>query len=239
MANTYLDTLPVELFYQIFSHLSGCHILRAFYSINNYLNDILISYNDYVFDLFSSDISKSELDLICSFLRSEQIGGLKFGNSNFDLVNRFLSSFSNQQSFSCLHSLWINDTIIIDQLFMSRLALIINYDDLISLRFDRIHLSDLYTLSSYSFNSLSQLVTSSNSQFRQLSKEIPTRLTYLHMYFDSFNDIYRFILPNMHQLKSLGVGIQCSLNDINQFMLLFRNYQWTQLIQFNLNFNGK
>ncbi|CAF4107923.1 unnamed protein product [Rotaria sp. Silwood2] len=239
MANTYLDSLPVELFYQIFSHLSGCHILRAFYSINNYLNDILISYNDYILDLSSSNISKNEIDLVCSFLRSEQIVGLKFGKSNFDLVNRFLSSFSNQQSFSRLRSLWINDTIIIDQLFMSRLASIINYDDLISLRFDRIHLGDLYILSSYSFDSLSRLVTSSSNQFRQLSKEIPTHLTYLHMYFDSINDIDQFILPNMHQLKSLGVGIQCSLNDIHQFMFLFRNYQWTQLIQFNLNFNGK
>ncbi|CAF4709047.1 unnamed protein product, partial [Rotaria sp. Silwood2] len=162
MANTYLDAVPVELFYQIFSHLSGCHILRAFYSINNYLNDILISYNDYVLDLSSLDISKNESDLVCSFLRSEQFVGLKFGKTNFNLVNRFLSSFSNRQSFSPLRSLWFDDTIIVDELFMSRLASIINYDDLISLRFDSIHLSDLYTLPSYSFDSLSRLVTSSN-----------------------------------------------------------------------------
>ncbi|CAF4496687.1 unnamed protein product [Rotaria sp. Silwood2] len=237
MANTCLDAVPVELFYQIFSHLSGCHILRAFYSINNYLNDILLSYNDYVLDLSSSDISKNEIDLVCSLLRSEQIVGLKFGKTNFNLVNRFLSSFSNRQPFTRLRSLWIDDTIIVDQLFMSRLTSIINYNDVISIRFDRIHHSDLYTISSYSFDSLSHLVTTSSNQFRQLSKEIPTHLTYLHMYFDSINDIDQFILPNMHQLKSLGVGIQCSLNDIHQFMFLFRNYQWTQLIQFNLNFN--
>ncbi|CAF2919488.1 unnamed protein product [Rotaria sp. Silwood2] len=179
------------------------------------------------------------MDLVCSFLRSEQIVGLKFGKTNFGLVNRFLSNFSNKKPFTRLRSLWIDNTIIVDELFMSRLALIINYNDLISIRFDRIHLSKLYTLSSYSFHSLSHLVTSSSNQFRQLSKEMPTHLTYLHMYFDSTNDIDQFIRPNMHQLQSLGIEIQCSLNDINQLMLLFNDYQWIQLIQFNLNFNGK
>ncbi|CAF2548295.1 unnamed protein product [Rotaria sp. Silwood2] len=235
----FLNYLSVELLYEILSYLSCCHILRAFHSISNYLNDILISYDNYRLDLSSSNISKNEMDLVCSFLRSEQIVGLKFGKTNFGLVNRFLSNFSNKKPFTRLRSLWIDNTIIVDELFMSRLALIINYNDLISIRFDRIHLSKLYTLSSYSFHSLSHLVTSSSNQFRQLSKEIPTHLTYLHMYFDSTNDIDQFIRPNMHQLQSLGIEIQCSLNDINQLMLLFNDYQWIQLIQFNLNFNGK
>ncbi|CAF2963382.1 unnamed protein product [Rotaria sp. Silwood2] len=235
----FLNYLSAELLYEILSYLSCCHILRAFHSISNYLNDILISYDNYLLDLSSSNISKNEMDLVCSFLRSEQIVGLKFGKTNFGLVNRFLSNFSNKKPFTRLRSLWIDNTIIVDELFMSRLALIINYNDLISIRFDRIHLSKLYTLSSYSFHSLSHLVTSSSNQFRQLSKEIPTHLTYLHMYFDSTNDIDQFIRPNMHQLQSLGIEIQCSLNDINQLMLLFNDYQWIQLIQFNLNFNGK
>ncbi|CAF4298357.1 unnamed protein product [Rotaria sp. Silwood2] len=235
----FLNYLSAELLYEILSYLSCCHILRAFHSISNYLNDILISYDNYLLDLSSSNISKNEMDLVCSFLRSEQIVGLKFGKTNFGLVNRFLSNFSNKKPFTRLRSLWIDNTIIVDELFMSRLALIINYNDLISIRFDRIHLSKLYTLSSYSFHSLSHLVTSSSNQFRQLSKEIPTHLTYLHMYFDSTNDIDQFIRPNMHQLQSLGIEIQCSLNDINQLMLIFNDYQWIQLIQFNLNFNGK
>ncbi|CAF3137608.1 unnamed protein product [Rotaria sp. Silwood2] len=235
----FLNYLSAELLYEILSYLSCCHILRAFHSISNYLNDILISYDNYLLDLSSSNISKNEMDLVCSFLRSEQIVGLKFGKTNFGLVNRFLSNFSNKKPFTRLRSLWIDNTIIVDELFMSRLALIINYNDLISIRFDRIHLSKLYTLSSYSFHSLSHLVTSSSNQFRQLSKEMPTHLTYLHMYFDSTNDIDQFIRPNMHQLQSLGIEIQCSLNDINQLMLLFNDYQWIQLIQFNLNFNGK
>ncbi|CAF1191369.1 unnamed protein product [Rotaria sp. Silwood1] len=239
MPYIYLDHLSVELFYEILSYLSCYHILRAFHSINNYLNDILINYDQYILDLSSSDISKNEMDLICSFLRPEQIIGLKFGKTNFDLVNRFLSSFSNQQSFTRLRSLWIDHTIIVDQLFMSRLALVINYNNLISIRFDRIHISKHYTVSKYSFDALSHLVTTSSNQFRQLSKEVPTHLTYLHMYFNSPNDMDEFIRPNMYQLKSLGVEIQCNLNDFNQFMLLFSNYQWSQLIEFNLNFNGK
>src|SRR5690348_6032640 len=105
------DFLPIELFYEILSYLSGCHILRAFHSINNYLNHILIRYNSYMLDLSSSDISKKEFDLICSFLRSEQIVGLKLGQNNFDLVNRFLLNFSTRQRLTHLHSLWIDDTI--------------------------------------------------------------------------------------------------------------------------------
>ncbi|CAF3916282.1 unnamed protein product [Rotaria sp. Silwood1] len=122
---------------------------------------------------------------------------------------------------------------------MSRLTSIINYNNFISIRFDRIHISKLNTLSKYSFDSLSHLVTSSSNEFQQLSKEIPTHLTYVHMYFDSTYDMDQFIRPNMYQLKSLGVGIQVNLNDFNQFMLLFSNYQRSQLIQFNPNFNGK
>ncbi|CAF5017053.1 unnamed protein product, partial [Rotaria sp. Silwood1] len=193
--------------------------------------------DQYILDLSSSDISKNEMDLICSFLRPEQIIGLKFGKTNFDLVDRFLSSFSNQQSFTRLRSLWIDHTIIVDELFMSRLSSMINYNNLISIRFDRIHISKHDTLSKYSFDSLSHLVTSSSNDFQQLSKEIPSHLTCLHMYFNSPNDMDQFIRPNMYQLKSLGVGIQVNLNDINQFMLFFNDYQWSQLIQFNLNFN--
>ncbi|CAF5155866.1 unnamed protein product, partial [Rotaria sp. Silwood1] len=101
------------------------------------------------------------------------------------------------------------------------------------------HISKHYTVSKYSFDALSHLVTSSSNDFQQLSKEIPTHLTYLHMYFNSPNDMDQFIRPNMYQLKSLGIGIQVNLNDINQFMLFCNDYQWSQLIQFNLNFNGK
>ncbi|CAF1210652.1 unnamed protein product [Rotaria sordida] len=237
MSNILLNRLPVELFDEILCYLSCCHILRAFYSINDYLNNILINYNNYFLDLSSSNISKNEIDLVCLLLRSEQIVGLKFGKTNFDLVKRFLSNFSNKQSFTRLRSLWIDDTIIVDQLFLSKLASIINYNKLISIRFDRIHLNNIILLSRYSFDSLLHLVVSSSNEFRQLSKEIPTHLIYLHMYFDSTNDMDQFIRPNMHQLKSLGVGIQCDINNIDQFMLFFSDYQLTQLIQFNLNFN--
>ncbi|CAF1477016.1 unnamed protein product, partial [Rotaria sp. Silwood1] len=119
------------------------------------------------------------------------------------------------------------------------LAPFINYNNLISIRINRIHISEHYTISKYSFNCLSHLVSCSSNQFRQISKEIPTHLTYLHMYFDSINDMDQFIRPNMNQLQSLGVGIQCSVNDINQFMLIFSNYQWNRLVQLDLNFNAE
>ncbi|CAF2836224.1 unnamed protein product [Rotaria sp. Silwood2] len=212
MSDLVLDYLPVELFYEIFSYLSGCHILRAFHSINNYLNDILIGYDNYMLDISSLDISKKEFDLVCSFLRSEQIAGLKLGQNDFDLVNRFITSFSNSQPLIRLRSLWIDDTILIDELFLTRLSSIINYNTLISIRFDRIRLNNSNVSSKYSFDSLSHLVTSSSHEFRQLSNKIPSHLTYLHMFFDSIVDIIettsqfcmlKRLLMDMDQLKYL------------------------------------
>ncbi|CAF4951890.1 unnamed protein product, partial [Rotaria sp. Silwood1] len=170
--------------------------------------------------------------------RPEQIVRLKFGKTAFNLFDRFISSISNGQRLNCLCSLWIDDTIVIDELLISRLASIINYENLISIRFDQIRFNNHLLLTKYSFKSLTHLVTSSSGEFRTLLQVIPIQLTFLHMYFDSINDIDEFIRPNMHKLRSLGIGIRCDSFYINQFILPFKNYQWTQLIQFNLNING-
>ncbi|CAF0997300.1 unnamed protein product [Rotaria sordida] len=239
MPNLLLDCLPVEIFYEILSYLSGGHILKAFHSLNNHFNNILIGYDHYILDLSASDISKKEFDLICSFLRSEQIVGLQFGRNYFDLVNRFISNFSNRQSLNRLRSLWIDDTILIDQLFLTRLVSIIDLNKLVSIRFDRIYLNHFNTSSRYTFDSLKHLVLCSSRQFRLLSKQIPTHLTFLHIFSDSINVMDQFIRSNMRQLKSLGIGLHCDSNNIQQFTKAFSNYQWTHLIQFNLRLNGK
>src|SRR5579862_8990723 len=90
-----------------------------------------------------------------------------------------------------------------------------------------------------SFQSLLYLVGCSNKQFCQLTNEIPIHLIFLHMFFDSISDLNSFLLVNVHQLKSLSIGIKCDLNNMNQFSSLFKHYQWTQLIQFNLNLQGE
>ncbi|CAF0968773.1 unnamed protein product [Rotaria sordida] len=91
------------------------------------------------------------------------------------------------------------------------------------------------TLANYSFENLSRLIGCSTITFWKLFNIIPKYLTFLHMFFDSINDLNYFIYFNSNQLKSLGVGIQCQLNDIDIFCSLYNKYQWKRLIQFNLN----
>ncbi|CAF4203810.1 unnamed protein product, partial [Adineta steineri] len=238
MPTLLLDCLPVELFHETLSYLSGSHILKAFYFINNYLNDILTGYNHYILDLSASDIGKNEFDLIFSFLRSEQIVGLHLGQHPFDLANRFLSNFANRQPLTHLRSLWIDGTIVVDRSFLTRLTSTIDLNILLSIRFDRIHQTDIDLSDSYNFDSLTHLTLRSSNQYCSLSKWAPTHLTYLHMFFDSIVHMDILIRANMHQLKSLGIGIHCDSNNIQEFTNAFSNYQWTQLIQFNLNLSG-
>lgn len=239
MSDIYLNWFPKEVLDQILPYLSAHHILRSFYSINDYLDRILISYDQYFLDLSSSDISKNEFDLICSFLQPEQIVGLKIGKADFDLFDRFLSSISTEEHLTRLRSLWIDDTTLVDELLISKFSRIVHYNELIAIRFDRICFNTNSSLMiKYSFDCLSHLVTTSSSEFLKLCQSIPTHLTYLHMFFDSRDDMVTFIHHNVYQLKSLGVGIQCKSIDLAQVMWFFENYQFPQLIQLNLNLNG-
>jgi hypothetical protein len=78
------DMLPVEIFFAIFSYLTSGAILRAFYSINNYLNRVLVGYDHYSIDL--TRIKKAEFDLIYSKLDSKQIISLIISENNFYLL---------------------------------------------------------------------------------------------------------------------------------------------------------
>ncbi|CAF1286584.1 unnamed protein product [Rotaria sp. Silwood1] len=215
---SHIQLMAYNYFYILIYH---AYIDRFFFNSGYQMNDVRKALNN--------------ATLLAS---PEQIVRLKFGKTAFNLFDRFISSISNGQRLNCLCSLWIDDTIVIDELLISRLASIINYENLISIRFDQIRFNNHLLLTKYSFKSLTHLVTSSSGEFRTLLQVIPIQLTFLHMYFDSINDIDEFIRPNMHKLRSLGIGIRCDSFYINQFILPFKNYQWTQLIQFNLNING-
>ena len=240
MTETFFDRLPIELFYKIRSYLSCNHIIRAFHSISEYLNTVLISYDHYLLDLSSSTMEKGEFDFICSFLPAEQILGLKLAKNRFNIVNRLLIKSGCGQALTRLSSLWIDETFVCDQSFAKQIPTpMIDYNKLISLRLDQISFPLISKLQTFSFKSLSRLVVCSSKEFRKLSVRKPRHLTFLHMFFDSVKDLNYFLLPNAYQLKSLGVGIRFDANNIHQFASLFKHYPWTQLIQFNLNLTSK
>lgn len=55
------------------------------------------------------------------------------------------------------------------------------------------------------------------------------------MFFESITDFKNLVYYNTNQLKSLGIGIECNLDNINEFSSLFEYFQWSNLMQFNLN----
>jgi len=238
MHETYFDRLPVELFYEIFSYLSCHEIIQSFYSINKYINDIILNYDLYFLDFSSSYIRKNEFDLICLLISPKQIFGLKLGKNGFNLINRYLNNINNEQWFPHLRSLWLDETISLNEIYSKWIDSIIDYDKLISFRFDNIDSLLFIKQSNSSFENLERLIGSSSILFRKLSKDKPRHLTCLHMFFNSIDDLRYFIHRNSQQLKSLGIEMKCQQDNIDQFTSLMNTYQWKQLIQFNLNLQG-
>ena len=239
MGETYFDRLPIELFDEIFVYFSCDEIISSFYSINEYFNGIIQNYENYFFDFSSSNMRKREFDLICSMICPSQIVGLKLGKSRFDLIDQYLNGINDQKSFPRLRSLWLDETILFNELSSQWISSRINYDNLHSFRFDSIDKLVFIKRSDCSFENLRRLIGCSSTLFRRLSKEIPKHLTCVQMVFTSIDDLNCFLNPNAEQLRSLGVVLKCPSDDIDQLCSLFDKYQWKELIEFNLNLEGK
>jgi hypothetical protein len=112
-----LDILPVELFHSIFVYLSPQDVVKAFSDVSNYVNDVLSGYSFYSLELRS--ISGAEFDLICRWIRPDQVVSLKLcdGSETFGLSKLFFSRFKIEKLVHLrLLSLELIDEDIIDQL---------------------------------------------------------------------------------------------------------------------------
>jgi hypothetical protein len=232
MSEIYFDRLPIELIHEVFSYLSCHQIIQSFYSLSNHLNNIIRNYDYFYLDFSSDEIRKKEFDLICLLIHPKQIIGLKFGQNRFNLIEEYLN---RKETFSRLRSFYFEKSILYNEQLSEWIHSKIDYQNLRLFRFDQI---DERFFHRESFDHLSHLVGYSSSLFRRLSNQIPIHLTFLHMFFNSIDDLICLINSNIQQLKSLGIGIKSNSNDINQFSSLFKNYQWKKLIQFNLNLQG-
>ena len=70
----FLDQLPVEIIFDIFTYLSTIEILHSFYSFSRYLRQCIRSYQQYKINFTS--ISKNEFDRICKVIRPDQMMAL-------------------------------------------------------------------------------------------------------------------------------------------------------------------
>jgi hypothetical protein len=66
-----LNQLPTEIFHMIFDYLWAHEILHAFLNITDYLDRLLSNYKNYMINFES--IRKSHFDLICHYIRPEQV----------------------------------------------------------------------------------------------------------------------------------------------------------------------
>ncbi|UJR11596.1 hypothetical protein I4U23_015778 [Adineta vaga] len=235
MRSTYLDRFPPELFYEIFPYFTCDEIFLSFYSINDYINNVVSNYNGYYLDFSKDDIRKAEFDSICSIISPSQVVGLKISKTKFNLFDHYLLGQSNGQSFTRLDLLWLHGTISYDEKLSKQLRSLINFDHLRSFRFDCP--KNRYSTARYIslFKNVRHLIGYSSKTFQQLCSCIPRHLRFLHMFFDSIDDLRNLVHPNAHQLYSLGVGILCIKHEFHNLCLFFNNHQWTHLVQFNLN----
>jgi hypothetical protein len=61
MSETYFDRLPIELIHEIFSYLSCHQIIQSFYSINNYMNNIIRNYDFFIWIFLRMKYEKKNL----------------------------------------------------------------------------------------------------------------------------------------------------------------------------------
>ena len=238
MRDTYLNRLPAELFYEIFSYLRCIEIFQSFYSINDYINNVINSYNYHLLDFSSENIGKNQFDLICLHLNPNQIFGLKIGGTRYNLFERYFINLHKNESLSHLRLLWITEPISFDGEFREWCFSKINFNELLSFRFDRLNNRLFQKPLNCTFVNLSRLVGGSTYQFYHLANYTPMHLSFLHMFFSSISHARMLIHPNANRLRSLGISIECNLSNIHEFVSLFKDYHWTNLIQFTLNLKG-
>ncbi|CAF0908333.1 unnamed protein product [Adineta steineri] len=155
-----------------------------------------------------------------------------------NLFDQYLLGRNDEESFTNLRSLWLDRTISYSENLLRWIRSKINLKNLHSFHFTCLDDHLFAQVRNSSFENLSYLFGNSSRRFRQLSNGIPKHLRTLHMFFDSIDDLNDLIGPNAHQFYSLGVGFQCQIQNLHQFCSLFKNHQWTHLIQFNLNLQG-
>jgi hypothetical protein len=108
MSNILLELFPVELLHLIFDYLSASDILLGFLNINSYLNNVLLSYEQFRINFRSC--RKIHFDLTCTYIRPHQIASLILSNSDDtpDQVQLFFSYFNIKQ-FIHLRSITLID----------------------------------------------------------------------------------------------------------------------------------
>lgn len=93
----WLNKLPVEILYSLFTYFSAHEILLIFSDISAYMNAVICSYPEHRLDL--SQIRKSDLKLIHRFIAPEKVIALTISDDNKThvLSELFLSHFRIEQ----------------------------------------------------------------------------------------------------------------------------------------------
>ncbi|CAF3119456.1 unnamed protein product [Rotaria sp. Silwood2] len=106
----FLDQLPVEIIFDIFTYLTTIEILHSFYSFSRYLRQCIRSYQQYKINFTS--ISKNEFDRICNVIRPDQMMALALSDDEETpgQVTSFFARFPRfEQTFTRLEYLYIRN----------------------------------------------------------------------------------------------------------------------------------
>jgi len=189
----WLDVLPVELVYTLFTYFSAHEILLVFSDVSDYINNVLNVYPAYQLDLKS--IRKSDFDLIRHRILPEQVIALTLSDDNNTYVqsNLFLSYFQIEQ-FTRLRSL----TLI--QIEIKSLKSIFS------------HLHTLTELRSLSFNieTIRHTFPAWNGDYSNESNRLKSFISTIYtrvlpqlnrICLNNSNDLISIPLPHLRQLK--------------------------------------
>jgi hypothetical protein len=93
----FLSKFPRELIYEIFNYFLCNEIIQSFYSIDEYLDEIIENYNFYLLDFSSDNIRKEDFDKICSIIKPSQIIRLKIGQTRFYLFEKYFIELNGNE----------------------------------------------------------------------------------------------------------------------------------------------
>ena len=203
-----MNQLPLEIYHFIFDYLHPFDIFNGFVSLNQYIDDMVYSYNRLKLDFRS--ISKSKFDFICQRLQGEQVQSLILSNDENSpgQIDLFFSFFS-LYSFIHLQSIELNE--IFDSNF---LHLIFS------------HLENHSCLQSVTIRTTSMFINKNNSrQLMEIFASFPKLRTLKYYQSASLIDLRH---PLIH-LRHLIID-SCQLNHLNIIL------PWTpHLISLNIN----
>jgi hypothetical protein len=218
-----LESMPDEIFLEIFDYISGYDLISSFYNLNQRFNSIIHGIH---FDLDLSYVQQKTFLYICHYILpnfSQQIHSIKLSNKRtIDGINYYLEQIKSHQQEQ------VKSLVLIEPTLEQFIKLISFFPFLKTLI---IQTTDYFVIPIEYISESLRICRISNCQFDLLSSNISEKIYFieeLNIKMSDINNLF-ILLSSMIYLKRLTCHISEDFSPINstitsQRSLLFLNY---------------